>query len=130
MSGDRAFDCKFVRKILLMLYDGQTDKLSHRCVRGTKERVVKSRHGTKIHPAKLPITPMKFNAIRSAYNQRIEKHCPDSLDFTKRISDAHFNKILNAVLSNLKFEPKKSVLDDNNEFEILELEEKEVEQPE
>lgn len=126
MSGDRAFDCKFVRKILLMLYDGQTDKLSHRSVRGTKERVVKSRNGTKFHPAKLPITPTKLNAIRSAFNQRIEKHCPDSLDFTKRISVAYFNKILNAVLSNLKFEPKEAISDDN-EFEILQLEEKEVE---
>lgn len=113
-----------MRKILLLLYDGQTDKLSYRSLRGTKERTIRLRNGgIKVHPAKLPITPLKLNTIRRAYNQRIEKHCPDSLDFMKRVSDTNFNKIFNAVLSNLNCAPKSSV---ENDFEILEMKEQEV----
>lgn len=127
MPGDSSFDTKFVRTALYLLYDGEMDKLSHRSVHGTKERVVRSRNGvTKLYPAKPPITPQKLNAIRSLYNQRIEKKCPDALDFSKRLAGAYFNKIVHAVLSNCARQSTKKVGHENFDdfpFEIDEVKE-------
>lgn len=54
----------------------------------------------KTYPAKPALTPKKLSAIRSQYFQRIYKHCADSTEFSERISDIRFNKLLNSNITN------------------------------
>lgn len=56
---------------------------------------------SKTYSAKPALTPEKVQAVRFRYNERIQKNCIETLEFSKRFSDAYFNKLLNGVLSNI-----------------------------
>lgn len=83
-----------------MQYRDELEKLRQRSVKGTEGSVRCIKGIPKVFPGKLALTPEKLNAIRSQYNQRIQKHAVESTDFSIRVADSHFNKILNGILSN------------------------------
>lgn len=93
-------DATFIRKALCMQYKNELEKLCQRSVKGTAGNIRHVNGVQKYYPPKLPLTPKKDMAVRHQYNQRITKKVTDSSDFSKRIADAYFNKILNGILSN------------------------------
>lgn len=85
---------------LRILYESDPDILSNRSVVGVKARTRNINGSIKVYPAKPALTPEKLNAVRSQYYMRIQSNCVDSVDFTKRISDVYFKKLLSNALSN------------------------------
>lgn len=93
-------DASFVKKALEMQYKNELSKLSERSVKGTAGGIRHVNGIPKLCLPKPPLTPKKVMAIRHQYNRRITQRVQDSTDFSKRIADVYFNKILNGVLSN------------------------------
>lgn len=93
-------DAKFVRVALEMQYKDGLETLSQRSVTGIAGGVRKLNGVHVKHAAKLPLSPEKVMSVRARYNERINENCVDALEFSKRFSDAYFNKLLNGTLSN------------------------------
>lgn len=89
-----------MRKALEMLYKDDLKQLCERSLKGTVAMFRCKRGVSRYCPPKLPLTPVKVQAIRFHYNQRITQKVSDSTDYRRRISDTYFNKILNGALSN------------------------------
>lgn len=92
-------DASFIRKALEMQYKNDLEKLCERSVKGTAGNIRHVNGVPKHCRPKPPLTPEKVMAIRHHYNQRITNKVADSSDFSKRIANAYFNKILNGILS-------------------------------
>lgn len=101
VSFARNKDASFIRKALEMQYKNELEKLCQRSVKGTAGNMRHVNGVLKCYAPKPPLTPKKVMDIRHLYNQRITKGVTDSSDFSKRISDSYFNKILNGILSNI-----------------------------
>lgn len=84
----------------MMQYKDDLEKLAQRSVRGIAQTVRINNGVLTTYSAKPALSPEKVKAVRSRYNERVRKNCIDSVEFSKRLSDVYFNKLLNTSLSN------------------------------